>query len=212
MFEAQTPEMTTYLPVFEVEINNFCQAIGSPTRHPNDPYLQIEAMSNYAGGCNAGYARSLMTMNEIDRLAPGTFIRSAEMKLFGPSFNERGYASVSYSLGGEVNVTNEVLIKRILSPWNANTTNWWSQPNTTDVNAVMIPSIPPTTPVADNNTALYNVTIDITQLARDIQASGLENNYGVMFQLRTERRYRAITFCSYYHPDIQRRPQIIITT
>lgn len=58
----------------------------------------------------------------------------------------------------------------------------------------------------------HNVTVDITQLVRDIQARGPQQNYGLMLQLKTDVAYRAMTFWSFYAEDPRLRPQIIIET
>jgi hypothetical protein len=78
------------------------------------------------------------------------------------------------------------------------------------VNEGIIPGTGPT--VVGGGGLLYNVTVDITKLVRDIHASGPGNNYGLMLQMKIERRYRAMQFASFYHLDVAQHPQIIIKT
>lgn len=63
---------------------------------------------------------------------------------------------------------------------------------------------------ATNLRELYNVTLNITQLARDILNTGPGKNYGLQLSMIIEARYRVVTFCSNRHVDIHRRPKLII--
>jgi hypothetical protein len=190
----------------DVEVSSYCAERGSISVQLNCQYLQIKTSSNFAAGCGQQYVRSLLTLDEIDLLPPNAVVKSAQMKLFGAIPEEFEV----FSLTDEPDVTNEVAIKRIITEWNPDTVTWVTQPNTTDANVAMIPTTKATFPGIAVNTELYNFTIDITQLVRDIQTSGAGNNHGIMFQMVYEQRYRSMVFCSFNHPDIRRHPRITI--
>ncbi|CAF1334616.1 unnamed protein product [Adineta ricciae] len=196
----------TIIRKYDSEVNTFCAVDGSSTAHLDWQYLRIDAHSNYAQGCGQQFTRSLLTLDEVDSLPSNAVIKSAQIKLFG--YRPEEFEAYSFTDGSTV--TNEVFIKRILTEWDANTVTWMTQPSTTDTNAAVIPSTEATFPGTSANTKLYNFTIDITSLVHDIQSSGPGNNHGVMFQMKTEEKYRAMVFCSFNHPDIQRHPQIVM--
>lgn len=206
--DMRTRNASTMVRRYDVEVNQFCRDTGSIATYNDWHWFEIDARSNFAAGCGLQFTRSMLTLNGIDLLPPSTTIKFARLTLFGYEPNN----FVAYSFDDEEDVSNEILIKRILTKWNVDTVTWKTQSNTTDINAAVIPSTKPTFPNIAHNTVLYNFTIDITQLARDIQSSGPQNNHGVMLQMKEERRYRAMAFCSFRHPDEKRHPQLIIET
>ena len=178
--------------------NEFCP--GAYGTAANYPYLPAYAHSNYAGGCGPTYDRSLFTLLEIDQISVGALNNStAILKLFGASANETGNPFQAY--GGE-GITNEAVLRRVTSAWAPTNLTWARQPTTTTINQVVIPA----TTVGE----LYNVTLDLTQLVRDIRRGGPQRNYGLQLSLMTEFRYRVVNFCSSRHPEVSRRPKLMI--
>ncbi|CAF4967675.1 unnamed protein product [Rotaria socialis] len=166
----------------------------------NDSFLVAYAHSNYAGGCGPTYGRSLFTFREIDEIPLNRINNfTAILKLFGGSLNETNAPFQAY---GGIGITNEAVIRRVISPWSPVNVTWFNQPTTTSRNEVVIP--------ATTLEELYNVTLNVTKLVYDMRLAGPQVNYGLELVLQTEMRYRVVKFCSSSHPDVNRRPKLII--
>ncbi|CAM4965823.1 unnamed protein product [Rotaria socialis] len=128
----------------------------------NDSFLVAYAHSNYAGGCGPTYGRSLFTFREIDEIPLNRINNfTAILKLFGGSLNETNAPFQAY---GGIGITNEAVIRRVISPWSPVNVTWFNQPTTTSRNEVVIP--------ATTLEELYNVTLNVTKLVYDMRLAG----------------------------------------
>lgn len=165
-----------------------------------DPYLSAYALLDSLSGCGPVYARSLLTLGEVDRVPVNRPIISATLSLFGTTSTESTQAAFQTEIG-RISVSN-VLVQRVTSSWSSATT-YLTRPSTTTVNQVIIPG----TSLRDG----YNVTIDITNLVRDMRNAG-QSSFGIQLILQTESRYRLMTFCSPTHLDVTRHPKLTLVT
>ncbi|CAF4834691.1 unnamed protein product, partial [Rotaria magnacalcarata] len=65
---------------------------------------------------------------------------------------------------GGTGITNEAVLRRVISPWSPANVTWFNQPTTTPSNKVVIP--------ATTLEELYNVTLNVTQLVYDMRLAG----------------------------------------
>lgn len=180
--------------------NNDAYCLSTYTTVSSYSYLSAYAHANYITGCGLTYGRSLFTLEELDRIPSNVSnTLTVILKLFGASITE--IADPFHAYGGE-GFTNQAVLRRVTVPWSSTNLTWTSQPTATTVNQVIIP--------ATNLRELYNVTLNITQLAWDILNTGPGKNYGLQLSMIIEARYRVVSFCSNRHVDIHRRPKLII--
>lgn len=106
-----------------------------------------------------------------------------------------------YSNGGQAAMLgpNECLLQRITSPWVDNIVTWNTQPTTTIVNQVSLPT--------SNSSNQDYLNIDVTNLVGDIYAD-LSNNNGFMIRLNDEIEYRNMIFASSDVPDTSKHPTL----
>ena len=166
-----------------------------------DRYLSVYALLDSLSGCGPVYARSLLTFSEVNRLPMNRPIISATLSLFGATSAESAQAAFQTEIGRIS--SSDVLVQRVTSSWSSATT-YLTRPSTTTTNQVIIPG---TSSLRDG----YNVTIDITNLVRDMRNEG-QSNFGIQLILQTESRYRLMVFCSPTHPDVTRRPKLTLVT
>lgn len=147
-------------------------------------------------GCTDGYCRSLFKFNQLSTIPSNAVVTSATLKLYGvPS----SYNSASGNSGN--NVTT---ISRVTSPWDSVVT-WVTQPTTTSVNQLTIPSGSTTW-----NWNYTNTSADLTAMVQNM-ISNPAQNYGFMLRLQSESIYKALVFASSDHPDSTLRPELIVT-
>src|SRR5215217_8544731 len=135
-----------------------------------------------AGGCPHGTMRILLKFDALNTLAPGAVIANATLKLYGVPTSP-SYGNSSYP-GSPLGTTNEGWIRRVTGNWGENTVTWNTQPSTTIVNQVA-------TPVSTSQFN-WNMSVNVTDIIRDIISSGTNN--GMMLMLQNEAIYRASFF------------------
>ena len=119
-------------------------------------------------------------------------VTSARLTLYyNPSSAEGQHASLSGP--------NSSVLQRITTNWGENTVTWNTQPQTTTVNQVLIPS---TTSSTQNF-----IDIDVTQLVSDM-VSNPSSSYGFLFKQQTEQFYRKLVFASSDHPVDSLHPKL----
>jgi hypothetical protein len=124
---------------------------------------------------------------------PSNFIvTSAKLTLYhNPSSPEGQHASLSGP--------NSSVLQRITTSWGENTVTWNTQPQTTTVNQVLIPS---TTSSTQNF-----IDIDVTQLVSDM-VNNPTSSFGFLFKQQTEQFYRKLVFASSDHPVDSLHPKL----
>jgi len=136
------------------------------------------------------FGRSLVKF-DLSQLPNNIIIDSSYISLY--AWGQAGGTGWHRWLSG----SNVGWIERVISSWNESAVNWVNQPTTTTTNRVQIDSA---------KSVLKNYPrIDITNLINDIRDT---INFGFMFRLQTEVKYRTLNFCSSDHPDSTRWPEI----
>lgn len=159
---------------------------------------RTSAWTDNAHGCGKIHSRVIMYFSQINRLAANTKIKSAKLKLLGA--REGSGASFAYFAGYASDITNEVLIRRIVGAWNTTRPSWNTQPDVTNVNEVMIP--------ATTLKYSYNVTMDVTAMVQDMVDS--KKNNGFLFLLKYAEPYRATAFYLPNQPITEEQSKLII--
>ncbi|MHB2154418.1 DNRLRE domain-containing protein [Calditrichota bacterium GD2] len=90
-------------------------------------------------------------------------------------------------------------LRRVLEPWDEQTITWNTQPSTTTADEVSVPA--PATTTSD-------FEIDVTNLVR-IMNDG-QSNYGFLWILQTEQKYRSVFAASSDYSDPAKRPKLVV--
>lgn len=141
------------------------------------------------------YGRFLINF-PLDTIASGSQILSAKLYLFGYPENYPSFAIPQGNSGDNV-----LLVQRVTELWDESTVNWNNQPATTNANQIELPA----------STSVWNYNIleaDITTL---INQCFTNNNFGLLFKLRTEQNYRSIGFLSSEYSVSSMRPMLLVT-
>ena len=158
----------------------------------NPSYLFASARTDFAHDCGIGVTRFFLYFAEINEIPANVTVQAAIIKLFGVREGESW-------MGFRDDSPNDMEMKRVTSPWYAHRTSWNNQPNSTDINSVIIPG---TTLRGE-----YNPVIDVTALVRDMRSAG-QKNYGFVFKMQVEVPYRSCAFYSLQYKDVTRRPKL----
>lgn len=186
----------TYLPPQDTCMNlRFTQSdyLDSYTPNTNQGTSQeIDAIAWTAGG--SFISRSVLDFN-WDTIPAGATVTSATLSLYGDS-NTSNYEGDS-SLSG----ANNWLIQRVTSTWNGSTVTWNTQPTTDTTDQIHMAKTFP----------IYKdfPSIDVTKLVQDI-VNNYPNQFGILWRLVTEIKYRSMVFCSNYYPNPARRPALSV--
>jgi hypothetical protein len=141
------------------------------------------------------YGRFLMKF-PLDTLLSGSQILSAKLYLFGYPENYPSFAIPQGNAGDNV-----LLVQRVTESWDESTVTWNNQPATTSTDQVELP--------ASTSTWNYNILeADITTL---INQCFINNNFGLLFKLKTEQNYRSIGFLSNEYAVSSMRPMLLVT-
>ena len=98
--------------------------------------------------------------------------------------------------------TNACLLKRITENWTRETVTWDNQPQTTEINKVILPQ---------STTSNQNyLDINVTALVADM-INNPTQSFGFMLKLETEEFYRRLIFASSDNPDLTLHPKLEIT-
>lgn len=135
--------------------------------------------------------RSLIEFTDLSQIPSTAIVSNAELKL---------YFKVNHPANpGTHSSSNDLYIRRIITPWTETGVTWNTQPITTTTNEVSVPAS--TSPTQD-------YTVNVTNLVQDIITS---NNYGFMFSLQNETPYRLAIFASSDHIDSSLHPELEVT-
>ena len=159
---------------------------------------RISAWTDNAHGCGKVYSRVVMYFSQINQLLASKKIKSAKLRLLGSA--EPGGPTFEYFVGIPGPFTNEVLIRRIVTAWNASKVSWNTQPYVTNVNEVMIPAT-----TLKNS---YNVTMNVTAMVQDMIDS--KKNNGFLLLLKYEEPYRSMPFYFPNQDQIEKQSKLII--
>lgn len=173
----------------------------TPQRVPAE--MPAIAWTYNADGCGFGITRSFLKFSTlISSIPAGAIIDTAKLALYGLYSNLTMPQGNSYYNGSGYNSygTNEVLIKRVLTPWNRTTMTWNTQPSVSSSNVVTIP--------ASNKRYGYDVVADVTGIVRDMTSAGV--SYGFSLMQQVEAIYRCMGFYSCYATDTTKIPTLTI--
>lgn len=184
---AQSPQTFYYQPGPEdgkdAYINSsfyFCN-----TPNGNTPDLIASA---YTYNSEEGTGRSLFSF-DFSNLPPEPVILSATLSLYYDPANGHGH-----QLGD-----NACYLKRIISPWDEQTVTWNTQPLYTEEGRVKLDS------------SVYTdqdyLNIDVTDLVKDMTASG-NQNYGFALVMIRTIPYCSMIFASSDNPVVRLRPRL----
>ncbi len=159
------------------------------TPTPNHPDCAALAWTN--NGADV-IGRHLLKFNS-NLMPVGAILVSAKLSLFA---NNNPFNSPHSTQSG----SNETYIRRVVGAWNSTTVCYNNQPGFSTTNEVIIG---PTTMTTQNF-----LQIDITDLYKDILASGQNN--GMILMLQTEMKYRSMNFASGANQDTSLQPLLEI--
>lgn len=132
---------------------------------------------------------------DISSIPAGCTILSAKLSLY--AWDQSG----GFGQHSSINGPNTTLIQRITSPWSESTVTWNTQPASTGINEVLLPST--------TNALEDYVNINVTSLVQDMVNDPL-NSHGFMLRLETEDYYRSMNFCSSDHSLPLKRPSLSV--
>ncbi len=158
-------------------------------------FRSMEAMAWTWSGQN-GTLRSLLEF-DLTSIPSNAVVSSAILSLHNDPASAENGGQHSILSG-----SNECYLKRITAPWNESTVTWNNQPATTSTGQITIPAS--FTPNQDYP------NIDVTAMATDM-IHNPSTNYGFMFQLVTEVKFRAMIFASSDHSETSRHPALTVT-
>ena len=130
---------------------------------------------------NPSIDRSLMQF-DFSNIPNIAILDSANLNLFWHSSPNGGHSNLTGS--------NACWLQRVTSSWNPNSVTWNTQPNSTNINNVVLPA-------STFSTENYP-DINILSMVNDMIST---SNHGLMMQLQTEVYYRALIFASIYNID-----------
>jgi hypothetical protein len=140
-----------------------------------------------------GNIRSFIDFEGLNTLPANAKIRKATLKLFAEmtqGVNQKGHSQLTG--------TNEILVRRVTSPWGENTVTWNNQPSTSLADQISLPK-------STSNSQDY--VIDVTNFVQQ-RVSDPSHNFGMSIQLKTEVNYRAVHFGSSDHANPAIRPRL----
>lgn len=137
--------------------------------------------------------RSLLDF-DLSSIPTNSIITSAQLYLYG-------YNSVSNVGHSTRSGSNDAVLQRIIQTWHEDSVNWNNQPNTTQLNEVMLLA---TTSINENKIA------DVTNMVQNMVDSA-STSFGFLLKLNTEINYRSMLFASSDNQDSTIRPKLVIT-
>lgn len=173
------------------------------SNHSANPDVAAIVWTYNADGAGVGVNRTYIKFNELSGLPSTAHIVSARLFLYGVESGVAAPIGNSYYPGSpyESYADNSCWLKRVTGTWNEGTITWNNKPNTTDEDMAEVPA----------STSQWNFNapmIDVTDMVRTMIKTG--DNYGFCLQLKTEEIYRGIVFGSSEHPDVNRRPKLVV--
>lgn len=112
------------------------------------------------------------------------------------------YGQVSVSYGGNITAggSNQCFLQRLTENWDESTVTWANQPNSTDVDQVII---------SESTSEVQNYVLDITESA-GFMINNPTQNFGYILKLNTESYYRRLVFASSDHSNASLHPKVIV--
>lgn len=137
--------------------------------------------------------RALIDFN-FDEISTNTEIVKADLNLY---FNPTSI----YDSGSGNQGSDTIIIQRITSDWDENDVTWNQQPETTEMNQLLMAKL-------EGNDTNY-IGIDIRNIVQDIVNED-ENRFGILIRHQTEKPYNVVYFASSNHHDLNLHPKLII--
>lgn len=128
---------------------------------------------------------------DLSQIPPNAEILSAKLSLY------HNTTSSSAGQAGE----NKSTLKKVTSPWDANTVNWTNQPSTTNTQAVTLAT-------SQSNSQDYE-NIDISSFVKDWHQSP-STNHGFELDIVNKTPLASMKFCSSNCSNASKRPKLII--
>lgn len=151
---------------------------------------ELEAYAWTAAGLNTDM-RFLIEF-DLSVIPAGSVIDEARLTLY--------YDPATWWGGGIHTGDNDAYVSRIIEPWDENIVTWNTQPATTELHRITLPSS--ISPTQDYN-------IKIKKLIQDM-VNDPENSHGLMVQLVDETQYKSLLFCSSDYADASNHPKLRI--
>jgi len=202
--------ITTALLLFLTCCYNFCQGQTTVILQPDSTdgkdaeVWDLQLSTHYASNLLRGNAWTFNGIPGLQRafldfdlsvIPTNAIIQSAFLSLFAPD-------SPSTEFDSPRSGSNSAWLRRVTGQWNQNTITWNNQPSYTTKNQITLTV----------STSAYQdyPNIDVTQLVRDMR-NNTTSSFGFMIQLKTEKKYRRLSFCASNYPDSTKHPKLVIT-
>ena len=151
--------------------------------------------------------RSLIKFDQLATIPTEAIITDVKLVLYGvPNSTIMRNGNNVYPGSTLNDFSNSVLVQRVINNWDENQVTWSNQPQTTELNQVIIPS--------STSKWNWNYTIDNTNELRTIiqdMVSNPNSNNGFMLRLAEESIYRGMLFASRDNADSTRWPELQVT-
>jgi gliding motility-associated-like protein len=147
-------------------------------------------------GCSGGDIRFMQTFDVNPTTSPqALYDNRATLNLFFPT----GSAETHFFTGSGTD--NQFYIQRVTTTWAENVVTWNTQPATTAVGQILVPS-------AATNPSTQDYQIDVSTMVYD-WICGTTPNYGFKMTLVNEgQTYRRVTFCSREYATASKHPTL----
>ncbi len=165
----------------------------------NGTEIQIATWTFNSGGCNEGTIRSVIRFRKLNTLPDSAVISKATLYLYGIPNGLNPPGNSTYPNSPYPN-SNESWVRRITSGWAENTISWSTKPTATPINQAVLP--------VTTQQWNQNATVDVTNLVKDIIASG--SNEGFELLLQKEEVHRSQYYATSDYPDSTKWPELTV--
>ncbi len=168
-----------------------------PCGYPNGNHgskQEFDAIGWTNGGASSN-VRSLIQFNLSGIPSNATIVDAKFSLFFNPNDPEGKHFTTFFT-------PNTSYLRRITSAWDEYTVTWNNQPSTTATNQV---SLGATT----SNTQNF-LNINIKNFVQH-WVSNPSQNFGMLFRMQTEAKYRKLIFASSDNPNAALRPKLVVT-
>ncbi len=186
-----SPNVSAEVDAF-VQFNN-----GNPTtQDANFSQSGVLLIDAWTSGGQLKVSRSLMKW-DFSSIPTGSTIQSATLQLFHNTNSSTGNSTEAG--------TNEAWVERITQAWDGATVAWSTQPPTTTVDRVQLPT--------DNPVGVRNIqsdaSVDLTNIVQHFMDNP-NDRHGIKISLATEEFYRRRTYFSSDYTDPTKHPRLIL--
>ncbi len=168
-----------------------------PCGYPNGNHgskQEFDAIGWTNGGASSN-VRSLIQFN-LSAIPANATITDARFSLFfNPNDPEGKHFNTFFT-------PNTSYLRRITSAWDEYVVTWNNQPSTTTTNQVSL--------AATTSSTQNFLNINIKNFVQ-YWVSNPSQNFGMLFRLQTEAKYRKLIFASSDNPNAALRPKLVIT-